>query len=103
MEQATFDDHKYKVGYLGDRLQLVLQDEPGRKESRDPQQKGLHRCLPLIETELRDVSNAVEAIIPGPELDHCLLEQHQEQISGVKSEVADVLHNIPTLDRMKPV
>ena len=42
MEQAAFDDHKDRVGNLGDRLQqLVLQDKPVRKEPTDPQQ-GVH-------------------------------------------------------------
>ena len=57
---------------LGDCLQqLVLQDEPVQKEPTDPQQKGLHRHLALIETDLHDVSNAVEAMEPGPEMDRC--------------------------------
>ena len=98
MEQAAFDDHEDRVGNLGNRLQLVLQDEPTRKEPRDPQQKGVLRHLALIQTKMCVVSNAVEAIEPGPQLDHCLLEQHEEQISSLKSELADVLHNIATLD-----
>ena len=84
MEQAAFDEHEDRVGNLGDRLQrLVLQDEPVRREPRDSQQKGLHRHLVLIETEVCAVSNTVEAMEPGPELDHCLLEQHEEQISSL--------------------
>ena len=35
---------------------------------------------------------------PGPELDLCLLKQHEEQINGVKSDLADVSYNIVTLD-----
>ena len=57
-EQAAFDDHEDRVGNFGDCLQLVLQDEPARKEPTDPQQNGLHRRSALIETELLDVSNA---------------------------------------------
>ena len=54
---------------------MVLQDDPAQREPTDPQQRGLHRHLALIETKLRDVANAVEAMEPGPELDCCLLEQ----------------------------
>ena len=53
----------------------------------------------LTETELHDVANAVDAMEPGPELDCCLLEQREEQISGLKSELADVSHNIVALDK----
>ena len=56
-------------------------------------------CLVLIETELCHIANAIEAIERGPELDCCLLEQHEEQISGPKSELIDVSHNIATLDK----
>ena len=98
MEQVAFDEHEDRVGNLVDRLQwLVLCDEPVWKEPTDSQQKGLLRRLALIETELCDVSNAPEALEPGPELDCCLLKQHEEQISGLKSELAAVLHNIITL------
>ena len=49
------------------------QDEPTPRTSTDPQ-RGLHRHLALIETELRDIANTVDAIERGPELDRCLLE-----------------------------
>ena len=89
-----------RVGSLEDRLQqLVLQDEPAQKEPTDPQQRGLYRRLTLIETELCDDSNAIQAMQPGPELDCCRLEQHEEQICGLKSELADVSHNMATLDK----
>ena len=35
-----------------------------------------------METKLRDVVNTDEAMEPGPELDHYLLEEHEEKISG---------------------
>ena len=54
--------------------------------------------MAFIEAELHDVSNAIEAIELGPELDHWLLEQHKEQISGLKTELTDIWHNIVTLD-----
>ena len=51
MEQAILDEHKGRIGKLGDRLQqLVLQDEPTQKEPTDPLQKGLHGRLTFIET-----------------------------------------------------
>ena len=91
MEQAIFDECKDRIGEFGDCLQqLVLQDEPTQKEPTDLLQKGLHGCLTFIETELRDIANAVEAMERGPELDCCLLEQHDEQNSGLKSELIDV-------------
>ena len=99
MVQSAFDDHEDTVGILGDRLQLVLQDEPVWKAPTDPQQRGLHRHLTFIEIELCDVSKAVEALKPGPELDCCLFEQQEEQISSLKNELADVSHNIATLDK----
>ena len=73
MEQAVLDEHEDRVGDLDDRLQqLVRQDQPTQREPTDLLQKGLHGRLTFIETELRDVSNAVEAMEPGPELDRCL-------------------------------
>ena len=51
-----------------------------------------------MDTELRDIASAVEAIERGLELDCCLPEQHQEQISGLRSELTDVLHDIATLE-----
>ena len=44
------------------------------------------------------VSNAIKAIERGPESDRCLLEQHEEQISGLKSGLKDVLQKIATLN-----
>ena len=35
---------------------------------------------------------------PGPELDHCLLQQHEEQISGLKHDLTNVSPTIVTLD-----
>ena len=69
-----------------------------RKKPTDSQQKGLHRCWALVEAELRDVTNAIEAIEPGPHMDRCLLKQHKEQISSLKSELTAVLHKIGILD-----
>ena len=76
----------------------VVEDEPMRRTSTDPQ-KDLSRRLVLIETEMRDIANAVGAIGRGPELDRCLLEQHEEQISGLKSELTDISRDIATLDK----
>ena len=99
MEETALHDHKDWVGNLLDRVQqLVVLDEPAQKEPADPQQRGLPSHLALIETELCDVSNPIETIEQGPEVDHCLLEHHKEQVSGLKSELTDVLHNIVTLD-----
>ena len=99
MEQAIFDEHEDTIGDLGNRLQqLVLQDEPTQKELTYPLQKGLHVRLTFIDTELRDIASAVETIERGPELDHFLLEQHEEQLSGLKSELSDVSRKIATLE-----
>ena len=48
----------------------------------------------LIKTELLDVSNSIEAVKLDPESDRCLLEQHEEQISSLESEVTEASHNI---------
>ena len=68
------------------------------KGTIDPQQKGLHRRLTLIKTEMHDDANAIEAMKPGPELDHCLLKQNEEHINSLKSKLEDISHNIITLD-----
>ena len=37
IKQAAFNDDEDRIGNLGDRLQqLILQDEPARKEPSDP-------------------------------------------------------------------
>ena len=98
-EQAATDDHKGKSGNLGDLIQqLVLQEEPVQKEPTDPKLRSLHRHLVIIEVELRDVSNTVKAMAPGPDLDRCLLKQHEEQIRGLKIDLTDVSHNIIILN-----
>ena len=113
-EQAILDDHEDRMNEIMDCLTQLshsrssptvvappmgpAQDEPMRTTSTDPQ-RGLNRRLVLIETELRDIANAVEAIERGPEFDRCLLEQHEEQISGLKSKLIDVSCNIATLDK----
>ena len=35
---------------------------------------------------------------PGKYLDHCLLEQHDELIGGLKADLTDVSHSTVTLD-----
>lgn len=42
------------------------------KGTDEPTTMGLHRCLALIKGELRDVSNGIETMALGPDLDHCL-------------------------------
>ena len=54
--------------------------------------------MALIETELLDITKADEAMEPGSELDHCVLEQHAKQTSSLKRELPDVSYNIITLD-----
>ena len=99
MEQAALDDHEHRVGNHEGHLQLVLQDEPVRKQPTDRQQKSLHRDLVLIKTEMRNVANTVEVLELGSELDVCLLKQHEEQISSIKGKLANISHNIVTLDK----
>ena len=55
----------------------------------------------LIKTELGDVSNIINTMLPGPELGRCLVEQYEEQISGLKRELVDVSHNIAMLGEDK--
>ena len=81
LEQGNFDEHENRIA--------------------DPIQKGLNRRQTLLDTELRDIAGAVEAMEKGPELHRCLLEQHEEQISGLKSELTDVSRIIATLEEDK--
>ena len=69
------------------------------KDINRPTAKGsLHRCLALIETEVYVLSNVVEAMEPGPELDHCLLELHEQQINSLKSELTEGLYKIVSIE-----
>ena len=60
VKQAAINDHEDRVGNLGDCIQhLIRQNVPVWKEPTDPQRRGLHGHLALIETELWDVANTV--------------------------------------------
>ena len=37
----------------------------------------------------------------GPDINHCLFEQHNKQVGGFKMELLDISHSIATIDDAK--
>ena len=58
----------------------------------------LRECMEWIERCLNETASLVEGITPMPNMDRCLLEHHNELISGLKQELLEVSHNISSID-----
>ena len=98
-EQAAMDNHDDRVTVLFNHLErLATPEEREEKVKLDPQQH-LHRRLQHVERNLQKVADAVSSAADQPEVDHCLLEQLDEQVSGLKLEGVNVSCNIVSLDR----
>ena len=95
-EQAVLDEHDDKVTYITVHLDHLTNREDASVSVKvdGKTQQLLHKCLANIERSIRRVNVGIEPITPGPDVDHCLLEQYMDQISRVKLELFDVLQSI---------
>ena len=50
---------------------------------------------------MRKVNAVIRPMVPGPSIDHCLLEQYKDQISGFKMELIDISRSIATIEDAK--
>ena len=59
----------------------------------DPSQ-GLSRRLDHVEYRLRSVSASLASLMPGPELDVCLVQYLEEEVSNLKAELRAITNDI---------
>ena len=97
-EQADLDDHDDRVTGLLRRLaHLATPEEQAEKPKFDPWWSLQWRLLHL-EANLRKVSDTVSAVADKTKMDHCLLEQYDEQQNVFKMELYDISRNVLSMD-----
>ena len=100
-EQGILDDHDDKVASLSSRLQQFISklSSAHSSASMDSNPKQHHtRRLSHLERDLKLVVTTVDTITPGSEVDTCMLQQYEEQLSGLKAELARISSDILMLD-----
>ena len=93
----TLSYHDDRIAGLVDRLQgmdsAMETESPLPKQLTDHSQP-LQNKLHPIERKVGTVQEILEPLAGGPNLDHCLLQQLDEQIVGLKVEWTDVVKGI---------
>jgi hypothetical protein len=100
-EQGILDDHDDKVASLSSWLQQFISKLSSAHSSAsmdsNPKQH-LTRRLSRLERDLKLIVTTVDTITPGSEVDTCMLQQYEEQLSGLKAELARISTDILMLD-----
>ena len=52
-----------------------------------------------METSLRSINLTVEPLAPGPDLDSCLVQQLEKQVSCLRAELLDITCGILLLEQ----
>ena len=93
-EQAILDDHDDKVTYITVHLDHLTSREDTSVKLEGETQLLLHKRLANIERSIQRVNARIEPITPGPDVDRYLLEQYEDQMSGLKLKLFDVSRSI---------
>ena len=83
--QALFlDNHDDKVTYIIVHLDHLAncEDTSVSVTLEGEAQLLLHKRLANIERSIWSMNARIEHITPGPDIDHCYLEQYEDQMSG---------------------
>lgn len=101
-EQGVLDEHDDRVADLAVRLQQLITEpsttsSPSASGSADPHVR-LSKRLRRVDRDLESVVSAIESIGPDSTVDIPLLHQYEEQLSGMKAELASVSLEILSLD-----
>ena len=100
-EQAVLDEHDDRLADFTVRLQQLT---PSRLPSPPPpsteSESGRHlsKRLSYLKKELEAVVRGVESTESSEETDPCLLAQYEEQLSGLKAELASISRDLLSLD-----
>ena len=97
-EQALLDDHEGKMNDIMDRLIWLGHTKPSLSVVAPPislevateSSRLLYRSLRHLESSLRSVNEVFKPLAPGPDLDDCLVQQLQEQVSHLRAQPSDV-------------
>ena len=102
-EQSTFDDHDDRIAdYIG-RLQVLVKDK--EDEPRTPSVAStppLGKQLDRISRKITGVQEDVGSAQTKTEVDRCLLQQLDEQISSLKRDLSSVGERIALLEEDRP-
>ncbi len=101
-EQAALDEHDDRVADLTIRVrQLVCGSEPSH-DSEPSASRCLAKRMDHIRNELQHVLSTVDSAGSGAHADPCLLLQCEEQLAGIKTELANVSSGVLSLDGDHP-
>ena len=84
-EQEALDRHDEDIDALSVRIQRLLHDTNPSTESSG-EQRSLSRSLAILEKSLQTINAALESLPPESD-DLALIQQYQEELSDVKTEL----------------
>ena len=99
-EQDVLDEHADKVTDYTDRLQqlLLVPEKVSKKASDTTLVESLLKRLRYVVMKLTSLNDTADSITRGPSMDTCILQQLRRQVNNMDSELADIIHKIPSLD-----
>ena len=100
-EQVILDETDDQVVCLIIRLHRLTSSVPTTPPppaTESNHGRRLSRRSTHLDKELRMILLSVESISPGAEVDSCLLLQYEEQLSGLKTELTSLSHDLLSLD-----
>ena len=104
-EADVMEEHEEKMAYITISLKSICSSVPTTSsETKAPiktegkEQEVLRRCLSDLEMNARRINSKITAVIPGPSMDHCLLEQCNRQIAGFETKMLDLSRTIATME-----
>ena len=89
-KRVIFDEYKQKISSILDHLYLLLNPAKPMTEVFDDPCHHINKCLSHIDNSLGRISYKLKEVKPRMNMDHCLLEQLEEQLVGLKLKLFDV-------------
>ena len=86
---------------LATRIQQLVRssdDSSATTATDSSPHRHLTKRLSRVERDLRSIVSAVDSITPDREIDMCLLNQYESQLSGIKADLTSVSHEVSRLD-----
>ena len=99
-EQKTLDEHEERLSLLTVIVRQIITDceESMKASTIVPPNKQLAKRLQRVEQGLGMITDAVDAEIAKSTVDYCLLQQHEDQLNDIKTELSSIARDILALE-----